>query len=243
MLLSERDFLNYIKCPLYYKIESNGHNLKQDSFNTYLHKVSDMYIKRVGSTKLLGNFDHENYVKKHWDKVCMENQHLITPKQCIQGWGYLYRIVEFINVTGVEVLDPEITYRIEPEGNRHGITGTLDPIIKQGDFYTTLVISFSDKLPENYVMDMNLKHSIDAYALNQFIPNIQHVTTYHSFKSGAEKDTLRFSKDFTRLEYILEVVGNCIEQDLIYPRNSYSCATCTFRGLCDQWMGDDKDGK
>ena len=243
MLLSEKDFLNYIKCPLYYKIESNGHNLKQDSFNTYLHKVADMYIKRVGSVKLLGNFDHEHYVKKHWDKICMENQHLITPKQCIQGWGYLYRIIEFINVTGVEVLDPEITYKIEPEGNRHGITGTLDPIIKQGDFYTTLVISFSDKLPENYVMDMNLKHSIDAYALNQFIPNIQPVTTYHSFKSGAEKDTLRFSKDFTRLEYILEVVGNCIEQDLIYPRNSYSCSTCTFRGLCDQWMGDDKDDK
>ena len=234
MLLSEKDFLNYIKCPLYYKIESNGHNLRQDSFNTYLHKISDMYIKRVGSTKLLGNFDHENYVK---------NQHLITPKQCIQGWGYLYRIIEFINVTGVEVLDPEITYRIEPEGNRHGITGTLDPIIKQGDFYTTLVISFSDKLPESYVMDMNLKHTLDAYALNQFIPDVQHCITYHSFKSGAEKDTLRFPKHFTRLEYILEVVGNCIEQNLIYPRNSFSCSTCTFRGLCDQWMGDDKDGR
>lgn len=243
MLLSEKDFLNYIKCPLYYKIESNGHNLRQDSFNTYLHKVSDMYIKRVGSTKLLGNFDHENYVKKHWDKICMENQHLITPKQCIQGWGYLYRIIEFINVTGVEVLDPEITYKIEPDGNRHGITGTLDPIIKQGDFYTTLIISFSDKLPESYVMDMNLKHTLDAYALNQFIPDIQHCITYHSFKSGAEKDTLRFPKHFTRLEYILEVVGNCIEQNLIYPRNSFSCSTCTFRGLCDQWMGDDKDGK
>jgi hypothetical protein len=173
----------------------------------------------------------------------MENQHLITPKQCLQGWGYLYRIIEFINVTGVEVLDPEITYRIEPEGNRHGITGTLDPIIKQGDFYTTLVISFSDKLPESYVMDMNLKHTLDAYALNQFIPDVQHCITYHSFKSGAEKDTLRFPKHFTRLEYILEVVGNCIEQNLIYPRNSFSCSTCTFRGLCDQWMGDDKDDR
>ena len=243
MLLSEKDFLNYIKCPLYYKIESNGHNLRQDSFNTYLHKISDMYIKRVGSTKLLGNFDHENYVKKHRDKVCMENQHLITPKQCIQGWGYLYRIIEFINVTGVEVLDPEITNRIEPEGNRHGVTGTLDPIIKQGDFYTTLVISFSDKLPESYVMDMNLKHTLDAYALSQFIPDVQHCITYHSYKSGAEKDTLSFPKHFTRLEYILEVVGNCIEQNLIYPRNSFSCSTCTFRGLCDQWMGDDKDGR
>ena len=243
MLLSERDFLNYIRCPLYYKIESNGHNLKRDTYNTFLHDIANKYIKRVGSTTLLGNFNHENYVKKHWDKVCMENQHIITPKQCIQGWGYLYRLIEFINLSGVEVLDPEITYKIEPEGRKHGLTGTLDPIIKQGDFYTTLAISFSDKLPESYVMDMNLKHTIDAYALNQFIPNVQHCITYHSFKSGEEKDTLRFPKHFQRLEYILETVGNSIEQDLIYPRNSYSCSTCSFRGLCEQWMGDDRFDK
>jgi hypothetical protein len=243
MLLSEKDFLNYIKCPLYYKLESNGHDLRRETYKTFLHDTADKYIKRVGSTKLLGNFDHEHFIKKHWDKVCMENQNIITPKQCIQGWGYLYRILEFINVTGVEVLDPEITYVIEPEGTKHALTGTLDPIIKQGDFYTTLVISFSDALPENYVMDMNLKHTIDAYALNQFIPNIQHCITYHSFKSGAEKDTLRFSQHFKRLEYILEVVGNCIEQDLIYPRNSFSCSTCSLRGVCDQWIGGDKHGK
>lgn len=243
MLLSEKDFLNYIKCPLYYKLESNGHDLRRETYKTFLHDTADKYIKRVGSTKLLGNFDHEHFIKKHWDKVCMENQNIITPKQCIQGWGYLYRILEFINVTGVEVLDPEITYVIEPEGTKHALTGTLDPIIKQGDFYTTLVISFSDSLPENYVMDMNLKHTIDAYALNQFIPNIQHCITYHSFKSGAEKDTLRFSQHFKRLEYILEVVGNCIEQDLIYPRNSFSCSTCSLRGVCDQWIGGDKHGK
>lgn len=243
MLLSEKDFLNYIKCPLYYKLESNGHDLRRETYKTFLHDTADKYIKRVGSTKLLGNFDHEHFIKKHWDKVCMENQNIITPKQCIQGWGYLYRILEFINVTGVEVLDPEITYVIEPEGAKHALTGALDPIIKQGDFYTTLVISFSDTLPENYVMDMNLKHTIDAYALNQFIPDIQHCITYHSFKSGAEKDTLRFSQHFKRLEYILEVVGNCIEQDLIYPRNSFSCSTCSLRGVCDQWIGGDKHGK
>jgi hypothetical protein len=114
----------------------------------------------------------------------------------------------------------------------------LDPIIKQDDFYTTFIISFSDRLPESYVLDMNLKHTIDAYALNQLIPNVQHVTTYHSFKSGAEKDTLRFSNQFTRLENILNTVGTCIEQDLIYPRNSFGCSTCQMRGLCDQWIGN-----
>lgn len=238
MLISEKDLLNYIKCPLYYKLEASGQNLKRETYNTFLHDVANKYIKRVGATKLLGNFNHENYIKKHWDKVCLENQHIITPKQCIQGWGYLYKLYEFIDTSGVEVLEPEISYVIEPEGSKYGLTGTLDPIIKKGDFYTTLVMSFSDKLPESYVMDMDLKHTIDSYALNQFIPNIQHCITYHSFKNGLEKDTLRFSQHYKRLERILETVGKSIEQNLIYPRTSYSCSTCSFRGICDQWIGN-----
>lgn len=243
MMLSERDFLNYISCPLRYKLESSNHNTKRSTYNTLLHDVANLYVNRVGSVDYLGDFDHEKFIKKNWDKTCLENQHLITDKQCINGWGYLYRLSEFLRLPNIKVLDSNITYTIEPPGLGYGLTGTLDPIIKQGDFYTTLIISFSDKLPESYVMDMNLKHTIDSYALNQLIPNVNHVTTYHSFKSGAEKDTLRFKDHHERLEHILEVVGKSIEQDLIYPRHSYSCSTCNFRGLCSQWKGDKKNDK
>jgi hypothetical protein len=150
----------------------------------------------------------------------------------------LYKIVEYFNNPNITLLDTSITYVIAPEGSRYSLTGTLDPIIKQGDFYTTFIISFSDRLPESYVLDMNLKHTIDAYALDKLIPDIQHVTTYHSFKSGSEKDTLRFHKQFNRLENILETIGECIERNLIYPRNSFGCSTCNMRGLCDQWIGE-----
>jgi hypothetical protein len=240
MQISERDLLNYIKCPLYYQIEATGQNLKRDTYNSLIHDVANEYINRVGAIPLLGEFNHEKYLKKKWDNVCLTNQHLITPKQTIQGWGCLYRLIELLTNPYITVLDTEMTYKIEPIGSKHSLQGHLDPIIKQGDFYTTLVISFSDKLPESYVMDMNLKHTIDSYALNQLIPGIQHVTTYYSLKSGQEKDTLRFDSHHKRLESILNTVGDCIEQQLIYPRNSYSCSTCNLRGLCDRWEGGKK---
>ena len=240
MQISERDLLNYIKCPLYYQIEATGQNLKRDTYNSLIHDVANEYINRVGAISLLGDFNHEKYLKKKWDNVCLTNQHLITPKQTIQGWGCLYRLIELLTNPYITVLDTEMTYKIEPIGSKHSLQGHLDPIIKQGDFYTTLVISFSDKLPESYVMDMNLKHTIDSYALNQLIPGIQHVTTYYSLKSGQEKDTLRFDSHHKRLESILNTVGDCIEQQLIYPRNSYSCSTCNLRGLCDRWEGGKK---
>ena len=238
MQISEKDFLNYIKCPLYYKLEANGQNLEKDTYNKFLHYTAQQYLNRLANRNILGDFNHEKFVKKIWDKICLENQHIILPKQCIQGWGMLYKIIEFFKNPKIELLDTSITYLISPEGSSYSLTGILDPIIKQDDFYTTFIISFSDRLPESYVLDMNLKHTIDAYALNQLIPNVQHVTTYHSFKSGAEKDTLRMSNQFTRLENILNTVGTCIEQDLIYPRNSFGCSTCQMRGLCDQWIGN-----
>lgn len=237
MQISEKDFLNYIKCPLYYKLEANGQNLKKETYNTLLHEVANTYINRLANRNLLGDFNQEKFLKKNWDKVCMENQHLILPKQCIQGWGYLFRMIEYFNKPNMELLDTNITYLISPDGSKYSISGTLNPIIKQGDFYTTIIISFSDKLPESYVLDMDLKHTIDAYALNQLIPNIQHCTTYHSFRSGAEKDTLRFNNNFKRLDNIIETVGVCIENNLIYPRNSFGCSSCNLRGLCDQWIG------
>lgn len=238
MQISEKDFLNYIKCPLYYKLEANGHDLEKDSYNKFLHYTANQFLNRLSNTKLLGDFNHEKYVKKLWDKLCIENQDIILPKQCIQGWGMLYRIVEFFSNPKIELLDTSITYLITPANSKYSLTGTLDPIIKQDDFYTTFIVSFSDRLPESYVIDMNLKHTIDAYALNQLIPDVQHVVTYHSFKSGAEKDTLRFPNQFQRLENILNTVGICIENQLIYPRNSFGCATCQMRGLCDQWIGN-----
>ena len=238
MQISEKDFLNYIKCPLYYKLEANGYNLEKDSYNKFLHYVANQFLNRLASIPLLGDFNREKYVKKLWDKICLENQNIILPKQCIQGWGMLYKIVEYFNNPKIQLLDTSMTYTIAPEGSKYSLTGTLDPIIKQDDFYTTFIISFSDRLPESYVLEMNLKHTIDAYALNQLIPNVQHVVTYHSFKSGTEKDTLRFQKQFERLDNILNTIGVCIENNLIYPRNSFGCSTCQMRGLCDQWIGN-----
>lgn len=243
MQISERDLLNYIKCPLYYQIEANGQNLKRDTYNSLIHDVANEYINRVGAIPLLGEFNHEKYLKKRWDNTCLLNQHLITPKQTIQGWGCLYRLIELLTNPNITVLDTEMTYKIEPIGSKHSLQGHLDPIIKQDEFYTTLIISFSDKLPESYVMDMNLKHTIDSYALNELIPGIQHVTTYYSLKSGQEKDTLRFDSHHKRLESILNTVGDCIEQKLIYPRNSYSCSTCNLRGMCDRWEGGKKNDR
>jgi hypothetical protein len=237
MNMSERDFLNYIRCPLYYKLESNGQDLTLDSYNAYLHDVAKSYLNRIANIQFLGDFNHEKYVKKLWDKICLNNQHLITPKQCIAGWGYLYRMIEYFNNPKIQLLDTSITYTVSPYGSKYSVTGILDPIIKQDDWYTTLIISFSDKLPESYYLNMNLKHTLDAYALNELIPNVQHSITYHSFRSCQERDTIRDFSSFKRLDTVINTVGYCIEQDLIYPRCSYNCNSCKMRGMCDKWIG------
>ena len=67
--ITEKDFLNYIKCPLYYKLESNGQNLQKDTYNKFLHYVADQYLNRLANVNLLGPFNQEKYIKKKFKGV------------------------------------------------------------------------------------------------------------------------------------------------------------------------------
>ena len=69
MQISEKDFLNYIKCPLYYKLEANGQNLEKDTYNKFLHYTAQQYLNRLANKNILGDFNHEKFVKKIWDKI------------------------------------------------------------------------------------------------------------------------------------------------------------------------------
>ena len=64
MQISEKDFLNYIKCPLYYKLEANGQDLEKDTYNSYLHYTANQYLNRLANVQLLGEFNQEKYIKK-----------------------------------------------------------------------------------------------------------------------------------------------------------------------------------
>ena len=58
---------------------------------------------------------------------------------------------------------------------------------------------------------------------------------YHCFTTGKEYITTRSTRDFRRLESIVTQVGKALENQIIYPRETFMCNNCCYLDMCKQW--------
>ena len=106
-----------------------------------------------------------------------------------------------------------------------------------GDDIEILVPSFSNRMPESYLIDNNIKHSLDAYAIKKMF-NKNTFITYHNYNISKDKYTARLERDLNKLELIVKNAGNCIENNLLYPCTGYHCSNCMARAICSEWGKD-----
>jgi hypothetical protein len=234
MLIKESDLLNFISCPIKYMVYKNNNINEPDTYNTLLHKSYKWTINDYNYNGLEGL---DARIKKHWDKVCIQHQNEILPKKVIEGWGMLYRVYELLRDKHVEVLDVDIPYHIEIPGTSYAVEGQIDMISKYGDDIEILVPSFSNRMPESYLIDNNIKHSLDAYAIKKMF-NKNTFITYHNYNISKDKYTARLERDLNKLELIVKNAGNCIENNLLYPCTGYHCSNCMARAICSEWGKD-----
>ena len=234
MLIKESDLLNFISCPIKYMVYKNNNINEPDTYNTLLHKSYKWIINDYNYNGLEGL---DARIKKHWDKICIQHQNEILPKKVIEGWGMLYRVYELLRDKHIEVLDVDIPYHIEIPGTSYAVEGQIDMISKYGDDIEILVPSFSNRMPESYLIDNNIKHSLDAYAIKKMF-NKNTFITYHNYNISKDKYTARLERDLNKLELIVKNVGNCIENNLLYPCIGYHCSSCMARAICSEWGKD-----
>ena len=234
MLIKEADLLNFISCPIKYLVYKGNKIHEPATYNKLLHEVYKWVIDTYNYEGINGL---DAKIKKKWDKTCLQNQDIIVPKKVIEGWGMLYRVYEQLRDKHVEILDVNIPYHIEMPSTSYAVEGQIDMMAKYGDDIEILVPSFSNRMPESYLIDNNIKHSLDAYAIKTIF-NKDTFITYHNYNVNKDKYSGRFKKDFNKLELIVKNVGTCIENNLLYPCTGYHCANCMARGFCSEWGKD-----
>lgn len=233
MILKEKELLEYIKCPLRFNIIKNGIDIDNNkTFNQFVYDVS----KYLFLSTLDKPITNSKVLKNKWDSICMNNKELITPKQVSEGWGLIYRTFEYVYYNQIKFIDVNQAYKIEIPGTGICLTGVLDPIIDRGDHIEIFISSYSRKVPEKIDIDTKLKHTIDAYVIKK-IYNKDVVIKYHSFTKGMDIYSFRDEKSFKRLESILKNVGQAINANIIYPRETYMCSSCIAREFCIEWTG------
>lgn len=232
MVIKEADLINYLSCPIKY-ISYKNNNIKQnDTFNSILH---DMYKWIINTYCYEGIDELGNSIKKKWDKTCLLNQDIISSKQVLKGWFYLDRVFNDLYYNKPHILDVNIPYHIEIEGTGHALEGQIDMMCEYNkDSVEILIPGFSNKMPESYVFDNNIKYIMDAYAI-KYLYNMNTYITYHNYNLDKYKYTIKDNKDINRLKLIIKNVCTCIENDLLYPHNGYHCSGCLARTICSEW--------
>ncbi len=234
MIIKERDFFEYIKCPLRYEFSKNGLNLGSDkTFKKIVYSVINHYY----AARTNGMKADANTIKRKWDSVCSQNQDIINPKKVLEGWGMLYRTYEYIENNNIRFMDINVPYTLEIPGTKLCITGQLDPIIDKGDHIEIFITCFDKVIPDRLTIDSLLKHTIHAYAIKKMF-NKDVVINYYVPAQGKCVQTLRANKDFKRLESIVENVGKAINSNIIYPRETFLCSQCLAQDLCKAWTGN-----
>lgn len=235
MELKEQEFFEYIKCPMRYYLIHKGNTLgEQKTIKKICYEAINYYI----NAQVNGMKADYNTLNRKWDTLARENA-ILGSKKILDGWGLVYRTFEYLDLYNIKFLDANTSYKIEIPGTGVSLTGVLNPLIDKGDYIEVFVPCFDKQVPERIDIDSKLKHTIEAYAIKQMFKK-DAVITYYVPAQGKTIDTLRSTQDFLKLESMLKMVGKAINANIIYPRETFMCSSCTARPICKSWTGQEE---
>lgn len=233
MHITETELFEYLKCPIRYNtVKKNGEvDIKKSSM-----KLATLALNQWISASCNGLKADSNVLKSKWDKLSEKNKYDLTARKIIETWGLLYSTYRYITNYNIKFMDVNMSYNIEMPGTGVTLTGNLPPLIDKGSYIEIFITTFDRVLPDRTEIDSKLKHTIDAYAIkNMFNKDV--VITYFCPAQGTSIQSLRSQRDFDRLESILKMVSFCIDNDIIYPRETFLCKSCSLRNICKSWTG------
>lgn len=231
MRISEKLFFEYMTCPVAYDFMNKGISKKSMSFNKLVYSV----VKSLYMFTLDGTYTGINTLKRKWDKIAESNQ--LEPKKVLEGWGGIINAHNYVvdnNLTFTSVLE---NYEVEIPGSKISIVGQLDPYKDKGDHIEIFISHFGKKQPDRVTIDKNLKHTIDSYVLHKKYKK-DVIIKYYCFTTGNTFISIRNSRDYERMEYIIKNVGQALNQNIIYPRETFMCNSCDYIELCSKWGCD-----
>lgn len=226
--ISEQKFFEYMYCPIRYDFICKGFAPTDTSINKHIYGViKSLYLSTLDKT-----YTTITPMKNKWDKIAFDNQ--LDSKKVLEGTGNIINAFNYITQNNLRFSDVDTSYLLEVPGSKIIIQGQLDPIIDRGTHIEVFISHFNKKQPDKSDIDKKLKHTIDAYIIKK-IYGKDAIFKYHCFTTGKEYITTRSTRDFNRLEKIVTQVGNALDNNIIYPRETFMCNNCCYLDLCKAW--------
>lgn len=231
MKITEQQFFDYMHCPALFEMKHiKGIPLEEAvSVPKLLNKVAKYFYLNL----LNGKICTTSELKKKWDSICQEQGERINNKKAMEGISLIMKLYNWAADERAVVLDIDTPYTIRVEDTE--LVGNLGTILAApNNKYELLETEFSSRLPDQTLIDMKLKYTLEAYAFNKVYNKFIDGVRVHSVKHAKDFQTSRADGDFQRLETAIKNVGKSIEAGLYYPREGM-CSTCPAKGYCKYW--------
>ena len=234
MKITEQQLFDYIHCPALFEMKYIRKIPLEESLSTpkLLNKVAKYFYLNL----LNGKICTTSELKKKWDSICAKHEEQINPKKVMEGMSLIMKLYNWASDEQAVVLDIDSPYIIRVgDVELVGNMGTI--LAAPNNKYELLITDFSSRLPDQSLIDIKLKYTLEAYAFqkvyNKFIDGVR----VHSVKYNKDFYTSRTDGDFKRLETAIRNVGKSIQDGLFYPREGM-CSTCPAKGYCKYWFYD-----
>jgi len=232
LIITEQQFFDYIHCPALFEMTYIKKIPMEEStsFPKLLEKVAKYFYLHL----LNGRIASASELKKKWDSICQANEDKIDNKKVMEGIGLIFKLLNWADREQPVVLDIDTRYNIHV-GNVE-LVGNMETILAAPNKkYELLITSFSSRLPDQMMIDMKMKYTLEAYAFNKVYNKPVDGIRVYSVKHAKDFYTYRTDDDFKRLETAIKSVGESIEKGLYYPREGIMCSSCPAKGYCRYW--------
>lgn len=236
MVISEQQLFDYMKCPALYDFKYNKsiRIYEQVSIPKLLSGIANYFYFSI----MNGKVPTSNDLKRKWDSVCTNNADYIDAKKNIEGMGSIINMFRWAQDERLIVADINSAYRLTfiHENKPVELVGSMGTILlTANNKYELLVTDFSSKLPDQTLIDMKLKYSLDCLAFSKTYNKEISGVRVHNIKNNKDFYSSRFDDDLKRFESSLINVVKSIRENIYYPRESTLCGPCAVKEYCKVW--------
>ena len=224
---------DYIKCPnLFYIRHVNGILSKT---HVTIRSIAEKHKDHMLYSLMDGKIPDIDKVLLEFNKDCIENKYPATHRDVQKASNQLVILFNWLIANRVQIADIGTPFQLTfPEVNVI-LKGAFGAIRHNNKRLELLGIDFAAKDPDQDLVDMSIRYTVQAYAVHKLIQDYE-LSCIHiigvRFNRVQELQSYRSEIDYARVEKTVQNVARAIRSSIFYPRESYECTYCPVKAYC-----------
>ena len=231
--LTIEQVVDYITCPniFYLKYVNNIVPKTHVSVKRLMLAAKDKLLYQILNGKYI---DGTKFVND-FIKDCTKNKFLSTNREVIKSMRKLTTFHSWCVQNQLLLADIGTEFELPFKDYNAILKGNFGVIRFRNNKLELLGIDFSDKDPDQNLLDISIKYTLQSYAIKRLVPKYElsgiRVLSVRQNRV-AEFETFRSPLDYERLEDTFSMVIKAIRNGIYYPRETFECSYCPNKIYC-----------